>query len=457
MVTGTKFNSVSFIVPFITLCSIWIVNFGLVDSFSLAGGTKRCVGIIRNTNNKCELWSQKTDNEIIIDIHGPAIDAIAHGLYIREQGLKDMPLKFVDDGEMEPWQVTYAAGKISEGAVIGWKRQREYSPKTEQEEKALEQALGGRIFAVLTRLDDLEEILEETSRQAGPDDLDEVWNSLGVSFNPAELESRLNKDEAFRRNRARSLLALFLHTIEGPGMRRNNIVIPCMEIDFLTVDEKQVLLFDLNEKKTTSNGESNTITTYEEEEEDNLRPSLHPITIQAIVEGFQLRAQNSTTSPLRLISDETEWYEVQYSAVKFAERFMGRNNKDGKFTEEEAQTIGGRIVAILMRLDDLEWEWNHRIETSSFATQNTATSTTDWKKKFGLLSNEKDIQTLDQTLLDDDEFTKTRSERMLAIFLLNLEGPAMKKSGNKVPGGYHVDFIDDVAQLELMKPKIQKT
>jgi len=55
------------------------------------------------------------------------------------------------------------------------------------------------------------------------------------------------------------------------------------------------------------------------------------------VEALQLRAQNQTTSPLRLITDATEWYEVQYASVKFAERFVGKKlNQEilSTFTEE---------------------------------------------------------------------------------------------------------------------------
>ena len=67
---------------------------------------------------------------------------------------------------------------------------------------------------------------------------------------------------------------------------------------------------------------------------------------------------------------------MHYSIIKFADRFLEkytkhggkRNTNDGfQWTEEELQTIGGHIVGVLMQLDDVEWEWNNRICTSSLA------------------------------------------------------------------------------------------
>ena len=51
---------------------------------------------------------------------------------------------------------------------------------------------------------------------------------------------------------------------------------------------------------------------------------------------------------------------------------------------------------------------------------------------------------------------RERAERMLALFLLNIEGPGLKASGRTVPGGSEVDFIQDEVQLTLMMPKLKK-
>ena len=82
-----------------------------------------------------------------------------------------------------------------------------------------------------------------------------------------------------------------------------------------------------------------------------------------------------------------------------------------------------------------------------------------WKSILGLHPDnveQRCIKTVDTALLEDNEFAKTRAERMLALFLLNIEGPAMKASGNLSPDDSVVDFIQDETQLNLMMPKLDK-
>ena len=81
----------------------------------------------------------------------------------------------------------------------------------------------------------------------------------------------------------------------------------------------------------------------------------------------------------------------------FADRFLEKHTKDAptasegdgcesRWSEEELQTIGGRIVGVLMRLDDLEWEWNHRVHASALADADSldAVAHDAWKTTLGL-------------------------------------------------------------------------
>lgn len=262
---------------------------------------------------------------------------------------------------------------------------------------------------------------------------------------------------------------MFLREVEGPGMRQNNVVVPCMDVDFLSDDEFDVLFASRVEDATENSMDSKTANedapndaagVADEDESVDERPSLHPITIDAIEDAFRLRAQNSTTSPLRLIDDRSEWFDVQYSIIKFAERFMEKyTNAEGalQLTVEEQQTIGGRIVGVLMRLDDLEWEWNHRVTTSPLVNEVECHL---WKTMVGLHPGNVEqncIRTVDEALLEDEDFARARAERMLALFLLNIEGPGLEASGESIPGGSSpADFIDDAVQLKLMMPRPRK-
>jgi len=95
--------------------------------------------------------------------------------------------------------------------------------------------------------------------------------------------------------------------------------------------------------------------------------------------------------------------------------------RQGGLNQEEASLIGGRVVAIVMRLEDLEWELGHRCQKETWIMEQ------DLWDSFGVLPDERCIRTLDERILQDSTFTKCRAERLLAIFLLNLEGPGVSR------------------------------
>ncbi|KAL7527428.1 hypothetical protein ACHAXR_001956, partial [Thalassiosira sp. AJA248-18] len=424
-------------------------------------------------------WNSPTDTIIspenqettIIDLHPPTLQAIAQALVIRAQNTPDMPLRFIDDGSMEPWQITMSCGKIAQSAAEEWARQEQLNPMENEADQELMQVMAGRVVAVLTRLEELEEDLlnrccsskgnsddDEFSCLGVPDEELKAWqqtdnndsnNNKRVSDAAAAIDAACLFDEPLRNKRARSLLAMFLHEIEGPGLRANNVVIPCMDVDFLPADEWDMLFSskdgeeggaEVSSDSDDESGKSERVDAIaddsdEEEtadksgddmaEDDEVsapRPSLHPITIDAIEEAFRLRAQNSTTSPLRFLNQQSEWFEIQYSIMKFADRYLEKysakkavagNSDDAddvfQWTEEELQTIGGRIVGVLMRLDDLEWEWNHRIRTSLSFVEVDYPSTIPnemWKTTLGLHPDNMEqncVRTVDMALLEEKE------------------------------------------------------
>ena len=431
--------------------------------------------------NNSPITTAGTDNDIsnaLSDLHPSTIAAISNGLYIRLQTNPKMPLRYIDNGSMEEWEVTLTAGKIAQEAAEKYQQKHNLNPKENEADEELLQVMAGRVVAVLVRLDELEDELLKRCGNSNDGISEEQCISLGIPIKELNAYQSSSEDTAeiidsiclfdtgIRDNRAKCLLAMFLHDIEGPGLRKNNVKIPCMNVDFLDEDIWDVL-FRSNDslEETVESASDATADTLQDdtlnvgdERQQSDRPSLHPITIDAIEEAFRLRAQNSTTSPLRLINDSMEWFEVQYSVVKFAERFMEKYIKDKSttshdWTEEELQTIGGRIVGVLMRLDDLEWEWNHRVTTSSLMHD---VESTLWKTTFGLHPDNIEqncIQTLDTALSEEEDFARVRAERMLGLFLLNVEGPFVEDA---MPGGSYPDFIQDELQLKLMAPKAIK-
>lgn len=411
-----------------------------------------------------------------------------------------MPLRFVDDGNMEAWQITMTAGKIAQRVAEQWAEQQSLDFNKNKDEEVL-QVMAGRVVGTVVRFEELEEELlkrcykiessEECFGLGVPEEELTAWQTTNVddptkhvSDAAAAIDAACLFDETLRVNRARSLLAMFLHEIEGPGLRANNVAIPCMDVDFLSKEEWSMLFPPKGEEdgelSTDGSGSAAVDNSSAEEDESLLedepeRPSLHPIAIDAIEEAFRLRSQNSTTSPLRIIDQQMEWFEVQYSIVKYADRFLekftkpSRRSKSSKddellnqWTAEELQTVGGRIVGVLMRLDDLEWEWNHRITTSSLGETDHPDMIPDdlWKTTLGLHPDnveQKCFLTVDTALTEEKEFARARAERMLALFLMNIESPGLEASGDKVPGGSYPDFIEDAVQLELMMPKPKKT
>ena len=217
------------------------------------------------------------------------------------------------------------AGKIAEQYAEDWARQNNLSPLNPDHEEVM-QIIAGRVVGAVARFEELEEELLkrccrlQSDNEGGsvadqllclgvPDAELTAYQSLTgenqeqerIDATAAAIDAASLFDEPLRNNRARSLLAIFLQEIEGPGLRANNVVIPCMEVDFLSEKEWGVLF-----ESPTDDDKEGGVTEIkavdevddlieEEAEGDELnedRPSLHPITIDAIEEAFRLRYVN---------------------------------------------------------------------------------------------------------------------------------------------------------------------
>ena len=157
-------------------------------------------------------------------MHFRAIQAIAEALSTVTRAIKD------DDDD--PYEVMSHIGSVTQRIT--------HKAKLQDPEES--QVLGGRVVAILTRLELLEDQLQGQAETLVRDygyTSQQVVEYLGIPA--AELMGEPgNSTQVVRR--AESLLAWFLETIEGPGLQANNVVVPCMEVDFLDYDRYQALM-----------------------------------------------------------------------------------------------------------------------------------------------------------------------------------------------------------------------
>ena len=376
-------------------------------------------------------------------MHVWAIQAIAEALSVVAKALQD-------DDDDDPYEVMSYIGSVTQRIV----------QKAKLQDPEESQVLGGRVVAILTRLGLLEDQLQKQAETLVRDygyTHPQIVEYLG---SPAAdlMEEPGDSSKVIRR--AESLLAWFLETIEGPGLRANNVVVPCMKVDFLDKDRYQALMTGRSEdyhamkmealQETLNDISKRDDPTAAEMEESTKRKSLHPMTIEILGEVLRVRAQNDTHTPIRFINDSIEGWEILAQATKLAERFVEPAVRQGRFDPDEASLIGGRVVAMVMRLEDLEWELVHRCQQESWIAEQNL-----WDA-FGVLPDESCIRTLDERILMDVDFTIKRAERLLAIFLLNLEGPGVKAAGDRLLDGSVVDFLAE-NHYEILKPRTQQS
>ena len=172
-------------------------------------------------------------------------------------------------------------------------------------------------------------------------------------------------------------------------------------------------------------------------ESTGIRPSLHPTTINAIAEALKIRAMNKSDMPFR-VSETIQPIDVATTASKIATEAIAKRQKssdqDGMtLTPEEEQTIAGRVVGVIMRLDDLESALLEKVSSVDWIAKYNEWST------FGVV---KDSEQTDQKIKDDPLLGMSRAECLLAIFIKTVEIPQLEAKGGTVPDGSRIDFLD---------------
>jgi hypothetical protein len=184
-------------------------------------------------------------------------------------------------------------------------------------------------------------------------------------------------------------------------------------------------------------------------ESTGIRPSLHPTTINAIAEALKARARqvdgmafrpSSTVAPL----------DIAMTASTIASNAIAKrqeaSDEDGmKLTQKEEQTIAGRVIGVVMRLDDLEGALYERVAGVEWVKKYNEWST------FGVLQSEENEKDLEDRIKDDPLFALSRAECMLALFLATVEIPQLEKVGEEVPDGSKLDFLDS-DRMEVLLP-----
>jgi hypothetical protein len=182
-----------------------------------------------------------------------------------------------------------------------------------------------------------------------------------------------------------------------------------------------------------------------------IRPSLHPVTINALADALRARARNDADFPIR-VNESTQPVEVAVAAGKIAssaiEKRQKTSDEDGMtMTVVEEQTIAGRVVGVVMRFDDLEQKLWSKCQVAGWVSKYG-----EWDS-FGVLVDESDVDTavsiVDERIASDPLFAMNRAECLLAIFLQTVEAPSLLKVNQTVPGGSAVDFLD-ADRLEVL-------
>mmetsp|Transcript_2251 Transcript_2251/g.2699 ORF Transcript_2251/g.2699 Transcript_2251/m.2699 type:complete len:319 (-) Transcript_2251:16-972(-) len=212
---------------------------------------------------------------------------------------------------------------------------------------------------------------------------------------------------------------------------------------------------------------------------NKIRPSLNPTIINTLSNALLERSSTKTSF---ILSPNIQPIEIMLEASTLATKAIQDRAKssekvsgdDGAFNTQESQLVAGRIIGVIMRLGELEDELIKRVKG------------TVWVKKYGEESmfgvckseldddyipsnirriddNEKseDIRSIEMLskIKDDPLMRMCRAECVYAIFLKNIEMPAMDKIG-EIPvdstsvggAGGGLDFIDQ-DRLEVLFPE----
>ena len=195
------------------------------------------------------------------------------------------------------------------------------------------------------------------------------------------------------------------------------------------------------------------------------RPSLHPLTINAVADLLKVRARSSdTTTTTKVASDQDEPLQVAMQAARVAAEAIARRQKSSQqdgmsLTVAEQQTVAGRVVGVALRWSVLETALVAQCRRASWVLQYGECDS------FGVLAeelarddNRKDSTTttttsgdtspssirtaLHQRIQQDPLFGLNRAECLLALFLHQVEIPELQRKNVTVPDDSVIDFLD---------------
>jgi hypothetical protein len=219
-------------------------------------------------------------------------------------------------------------------------------------------------------------------------------------------------------------------------------------------------------------------------EANGIRASIHPTAINAIAESLKARAiqiirkksnnnndDDDEEKDYFRVTDTVGPLQVMVTAGQFASNAIQKRQEasvdtnDGmKMNNREEECVAGRVMGVIMRLDDLENELVER--TMDF----------DWVAKydewssFGVLEdesklilknesgkseddNDKDVmmKKVHEKIIDDPLFCMNRAECLLGIFIQEVEIPQFQKLNETAPDQSRIDFLD-TDRLEVIIP-----
>lgn len=183
-------------------------------------------------------------------------------------------------------------------------------------------------------------------------------------------------------------------------------------------------------------------------EKTGIRPSLHPMTINAIAEALKLRATGNATLT---VTDKVAPLQVALEAGRIAaeaiQKRQATSRDDGMvLLPEEQQTVAGRVLGVIMRFEQLEDLLNQKCQSASWIAKYN-----EWNS-FGILSDERDslITQVHDRIKRDPLFTLNRAECLLALYLKSVEAPELALKNATVQDNSQVDFLDaDRAEVLL--------
>jgi hypothetical protein len=194
----------------------------------------------RDTNNKRP------------SLHPITINILSQALKLRATNARSNTTTADDENE-NPLEIVVQVSALATTALA----QRQSTSTKDQMTLTVEeqQTVAGRVVGVMVRIRELQHLLYKTCRATPWIAKYNEWHSFGL-VQPPELDSLISPPESnhvaellddplLLLNRAECLLAIFIHSVEIPELRRKNCTVPDRSIiDFLDEDRRAVLLFN---------------------------------------------------------------------------------------------------------------------------------------------------------------------------------------------------------------------